>query len=137
MSKSEPTIQKYMTVQPQSIGSSEPLSKARELFSKLSIRHLPVVSAGEVVGLLSDRDVKLALGSIGAEASGQTVGEVCVSDPYVVGPDTLLSVVARTMASKHYGSAIVVQNGKLVGIFTTVDACRALSEIIETRFHTH
>ncbi|MCG3177119.1 MAG: Hypoxic response protein 1 [Candidatus Omnitrophica bacterium] len=135
MSKSEPTIQKYMTVQPFEIGPAETLSKARDLFSKHGIRHLPVVDSGRVVGLLSDRDVKLALGAVGADASRQTAGDVCVTDPYVVEPDDLLSEVARTMASRHYGSAVVVSNGKLVGIFTTVDACRALAEIIETRFH--
>lgn len=135
MSKSEPTIQKYMTVQPYSITAAEPLSKAQQLFSKHGIRHLPVMEGDRIAGLLSDRDVKLALGSVGADASRQTAGDVCVSDPYVVDPDTHLSDVARTMASKHYGSAVVVQNGKLVGIFTTVDACRALAEIIETRFH--
>lgn len=36
------------------------------------------------------------------------------------------------MAKKHFGSAIVMENAKLVGIFTTVDACRALSEFIES-----
>jgi acetoin utilization protein AcuB len=37
------------------------------------------------------------------------------------------------MAEHKYGSAIVVQNGQVVGVFTTVDACRALSELLGTR----
>ena len=37
----------------------------------------------------------------------------------------------RKMAKKHHSSAIVMQNNKLVGIFTTVDACYALNHIIE------
>jgi acetoin utilization protein AcuB len=37
------------------------------------------------------------------------------------------------MAAKKYGSAIVMQNGKVVGIFTTVDACQALADLLQTR----
>lgn len=59
------------------------------------------------------------------------VGQVCHRDPYVVDPQTRLRAVVHTMAVKHIGSAIVIDNGKLVGIFTTVDACRILSSMIE------
>jgi uncharacterized protein YjaG (DUF416 family) len=37
------------------------------------------------------------------------------------------------MASEKFGSAVVVQNGHVVGVFTTVDACRALGDLLETR----
>ena len=57
--------------------------------------------------------------------------DVCSEDPYIVDPDEPVRMVAQEMAKKHYGSAVVVQNKKLVGIFTTVDACRALSQMIE------
>ena len=103
--------------------------------SELGVRHLPVMNQGEIVGIISDRDIKLASGIEGIDADKFPVIDVCAGNPYRVEPDTSLRDVANTMASKHYGSAIVVQNGKVVGIFTTVDACRALAEIIETRYH--
>jgi acetoin utilization protein AcuB len=53
--------------------------------------------------------------------------------PYSVSPDTPLDEVAHTMASEKFGSAVVVQNGHVVGVFTTVDACRALGDLLETR----
>jgi acetoin utilization protein AcuB len=50
-----------------------------------------------------------------------------------VSPDSPLDEVALEMAENRYGSAIIVQDKKVVGIFTTVDACRALAAILETR----
>jgi acetoin utilization protein AcuB len=37
------------------------------------------------------------------------------------------------MGQKKYGSAVVMQNNKVVGIFTTVDLCRTFAELLETR----
>ena len=55
------------------------------------------------------------------------------ADVYSVSPETPLDEVVATMGSKKYGSAVVVQNGKVVGIFTTVDLCRAFAELLHTR----
>jgi acetoin utilization protein AcuB len=137
MSKAEPTIQKFMTTMPFSIEADRSIQKAEQLMSKQQIRHLPVMQNGKIIGLISDRDIKLASGIEGVDPATLPVIDACHENPYSVEPDMLLSQVAATMAEKHYGSAIVVQNGKLVGIFTTVDACRALSDILNTRFHTH
>jgi acetoin utilization protein AcuB len=52
---------------------------------------------------------------------------------YAVSPNTPLDEVATTKAEQKYGSALVVQNEHIVGIFTTVDACRALAELLGTR----
>ena len=135
MSKAEPTVQKYMSVQPQSVESTETLKKARDLMSRLKVRHLPVTKVGKLVGEVSDRDIKLVSGFEEIDMAEAVVADICVIKPFTVGPDTPLHEAAAEMAEKRYGSAIVVQNGKLVGIFTTTDACRALAEIIQTRYH--
>ena len=136
MSKSEPTIQKYMTTQPYSIDAGETIVTAVDLMKKFNIRHLPVMKNGKVAGIVSDRDIKLAESIQGLEVEKLPIVDVCVEHPYTVHPETPVSEVALTMASMHYGSAIVLSNEKLVGIFTTVDACRALAEVIAQRFHT-
>ena len=135
MSKSEPTVQKYMTTTPISIEAKESMSSASSLMEKQGIRHLPVVNKGELVGLISDRDIKMASAIEGVDPDSVPVLDACQEKVYQVDPNVLLSDVALTMAQKHYGSALVVSNGKLVGIFTTVDACRALHDILKTRVH--
>jgi len=135
LSKSEPTIQKYMTTSPIAIEAKESMASATSLMEKQGIRHLPVVNKGELVGLISDRDIKMASAIEGVDPESVPVLDACQERVYQVDPNTLLSDVASTMAQKHYGSALVVSNGKLVGIFTTVDACRALHDVLKTRTH--
>jgi acetoin utilization protein AcuB len=48
---------------------------------------------------------------------------------YSVGPDAHLDTVARTMAEHKYGCAVVLYKGKLLGVFTTTDALRALADL--------
>jgi len=52
---------------------------------------------------------------------------------YQVSPEAPLDEVVSEMASKKYGSAIVVQNHKVVGILTTVDVCSALAALLRGR----
>lgn len=128
----EPLIEDFMTLQPQAIEAHESIDTAKAMMTRFGIRHLPVTSDGVVVGMLSERDINLALG-IETEGVGELpVADVCSERPYTVHPETPLREVVAVMARKHFGSAIVMENAKLVGIFTTVDACRALSELIET-----
>ncbi len=135
MSKVLPKISKYMSSTPHSINSESVISEAIEVMSKNHIRHLPVMKQGKIFGLVSDRDLKSVMAFAGANPGTIKVGDVCIDDPYITKPEALLNEVATEMASRKAGSALVIDNGKLVGIFTTTDACRALSEICETRFH--
>ena len=127
----EPLIQQYMTVQPQSIESSEKLQKARDLMTRFGIRHLPVTCGGKVIGILSERDINLTYGLEAIEKTQYLVMDVCREEPYAVGPEEPLRLVVQEMANMRYGSVIVMKDEKLAGIFTTVDACRALNQIIE------
>jgi acetoin utilization protein AcuB len=133
VSKPIPTIQKYMTTTPLTIGSEQTIAKAASLMSEHHIRHLPVLHGGRLLGVLSDRDVKLIETFRDVDASKTRVEEAMTEQPYTVDPETPLDQVVRTMAEKKFGSAVVLQNQKVVGIFTTVDACQALSELLQTR----
>ena len=59
MSKPIPSIQKYMSTSPQSIGADQPLSRAHALMREHGIRHLPVLTGGKLVGMLTQRDLHL------------------------------------------------------------------------------
>ncbi len=133
MSKSIPTIQKYMTTQPHTINHEQTLKKARAVMQDYRIRHLPVLNAGKLVGILSERDINLVLSFETHEAENMKVEEACTDQPYVTTPTALLSDVAAHMAQHRFGSAVVMDNDKVVGIFTEVDAMKALSELLETR----
>ena len=131
-----PQILAYMTPFPYSIDVNAPLGEAHAFLRERHIRHLPVTERGELVGVLTDRDIKLALGpDLGSPPERElTVREVFQPDSYVVDAAASLMTVAATMAERHLGSALVTRGGKLVGIFTTTDACRALARVLREQF---
>jgi acetoin utilization protein AcuB len=133
MSKPIPTIQKYMTTSPHSIGVEQVLAKAHAMMREHKIRHLPVLTGGKLVGLLTDRDLGLVESLKGVDPATITVEEAMSSVVYAVSPDAPLDEVVMTMAEHKYGSAVVMQNNKVVGIFTTVDVCRSFAELLHTR----
>ena len=130
--KRNPQVIAFMTPFPHSIDVDAPLDDAHKLMREHRFRHLPVMSGGEIVGVLTDRDIKLVLGP---DFGSPDERELSVRDAYVertciVPASTPVAKVARVMAQNRIGSAIVTKHGKLVGIFTVTDACRALAEII-------
>jgi acetoin utilization protein AcuB len=131
--KRNPQVVAFMTPFPYSIDVDAPLTEAQALMRKHQFRHLPVTSDQAIVGILTDRDIKLVLGpDFGSpDASELRVRDAYVECPCVVAASTPVATVARTMAEHHIGSAIVTKNDKLVGIFTVTDACRALAEVLE------
>ncbi|MBK9295232.1 MAG: CBS domain-containing protein [Oligoflexia bacterium] len=131
--KSVPAIQKYMTVLPHSIGDEQTLEKAREMMNEYRIRHLPVLHGGKIMGVITDRDIKLVSGFQGADLKTLKVSDAYTPEPYITSPNAALDEVVAFMAEKKYGCAIIADNNKLVGIFTEVDALRALSELLQTR----
>ncbi len=120
-------IYKYMTVSPLTIGRSEPLLHAKKAMAENSIRHLPVLDGGAVVGIVSERDVEIVL----AANSVGKVEDAMTKEPYIVSADAKLVRVATEMAQHKYGCAIVLERGTVAGVFTTVDALHVLAKMLE------
>lgn len=133
MSKAIPTIEKYMTTNPHSIGKDQTLSKAEKIMSQYGIRHLPVLDGGKFLGLVSDRDVKFLSTFKDVDPTKTTLDSMYIDKVFCADPDARLDEVCDVMAEHKYGSTVVMSNGKLVGIFTWVDALRAMSELLKTR----
>lgn len=137
MTKAIPTVQKYMTTQPHSIGRDQKMALAHKMMREHRFRHLPVLDGSKLVGVLTDRDLHLIETLRDVDPNEVTVEDAMTPSPYAVSPDSALDEVVSTMAEHKYGCAIVMQNHKLVGILTTVDVCRAFSELLHGRLATH
>ena len=68
----------------------------------------------------------------GGPLSGDEIEEAMVPDAYVTSSDASLETVADEMASRRLGSAIVVADNDVVGVFTAVDALRALADALRS-----
>lgn len=131
--KAIPTIQRYMSTSPHTIGAEQSLKKAHEMMREHGIRHLPVMHGNRLVGIVSDRDVAIITSLDDVNPELITVEDAMTSDVLTVSPDAQLDEVATLMAERKAGSVIVEQNHKVVGIFTTVDGMTALAELLHTR----
>lgn len=134
--KPMPHIISYMTPLPHSIEASRSIQEARAIMNSESIRHLPVVSEGQLVGMLSERDLKLAFAIAATTESEEslTVGDVCNLEAFVVEYDTPIDQVLLQLSELRVGSALVTRNGKLVGILTTSDIFRSFAEFLKMAY---
>jgi acetoin utilization protein AcuB len=130
MDTDEPMVQEFMSAQPYWIHAGAPLDRAKAVMAEHGIRHLPVMNNLTVMGIISQRDINLALGLEGTNPARLVVMDMCHGRPYIVAPRSPLREVAAEMAARGIGSAIVMDGTRLVGIFTTVDACRALAAVL-------
>lgn len=128
-----PTVKVAMTTFPFSIDIDATLADAWAMMLEHDVRHLPVTENDALVGILTERDLRLVLHP-GSAATAGTVRLACTMEPFVVDVDTPLDVVAREMANRQIGSVLIERHGKLVGILTTTDVCRLLVGLLEARF---
>lgn len=127
-----PRIKSVMTPFPYSIAPSASLEDAIAMMTAHDIRHLPVCENGAVIGMLSERDARVALAV--RRGNGElTVGEVC-NEPYLVDLDRRLDEAAAEMAQRRIGLAIVMRGDKLAGILTTTDVCRLLATTLREAY---
>jgi len=124
-----PPISRYMTAQPWTVERDSPLREARRLMADHGIRHLPVLHHGELVGVVSDRDLRLLEGAAGGPVG--LVTEVMAERPFIVATDTAVDEVVQIMSEHKYGSVIVMGRDGIAGIFTTIDACRVLADVLQ------
>ncbi len=128
-----PRVSEFMTTFPDAIEADAAVLEARKLMLHRKVRHLPVVRGGELVGMVSDRDIKLMLGPEFdyPDPHEVSVADVMVEDPYAVDEDDLMVAVLRHMVEAHIGAVLVTRAGRLAGIFTAMDACRHLADRLE------
>jgi acetoin utilization protein AcuB len=122
---------KLITVDPET-----PMLEARQRMLREQIRHLVVLDDARVVGIVTDRDVRLNLPSPATSLSvweinyllpGVTVGGVMTTSVIVVDPDRPIAEAARIMMDHKIGALPVVEEGRLVGIITESDFVRAMA----------
>ncbi len=117
-----------MTKHPETIGPSDMLLKAKEMMDIGGFRRLTVVKDGQVIGIITERDLRAHDGYL----KSTKVDSVMKSPVLTVDSHTTVEEAARMMLTKKIGGMPVVDAGKLVGMVTTSDMLHALLSVIET-----
>ena len=108
--------------------------EALALCRERRIRHLPVLEAGRLVGIVSDRDLRSAAPGLGDPARASAlekirVSEVMTRDVATTRPDDPIEEAANRMREKRIG-CLPVEVERLVGILTSSDVMEALVQLI-------
>lgn len=122
------TIASFMTKTPHTIGADQLAVKAHDYMREHSIRHVPVLRGGEVVGIVSDRDLQFLFAFTDIKPEEVKVEELMSTEVYTTPSTTPMKEVVTYMAEHKIGSAVIVDKQEVVGIFTTVDALKALAK---------
>ena len=138
MAKKAPVVRDYMTPDPITLEPEDTLMHALELMRRRGVRHVPVVLAGELVGLVTEGDVKRAEPSTLSDTQDHFVqvmettplSRIMIHEPLTVTADTPLLKAAETLYSTKYGSVPVVEDGKCIGILTDNDLLHALVDVL-------
>ena len=124
-------IERYMTPSPHTVGRNQPLAVAHRIMRDRRIRHLPVLDAGKLVGIVSDRDLHLIETLKSVDPETVLVEEAMSPEPFVVNRGSTLFEVVEQMVEHKLGSAIVLDEDRVAGVFTVIDALRVLGELLQ------
>jgi acetoin utilization protein AcuB len=121
-----------MTKDPLTVTATETIGQADELMNTNKIRQLPVVKGKDLVGIVTDRDIRSFLSGSLLEspearerALASEVREIMTSEPITISPDDDLQEAVEFMIDEKIGGIPVVDEAEgLVGIVTYVDILR-------------
>lgn len=130
MKKRVPVAQ-IMTKNVLTLSTKDELSTAEEMFKKNRIRHIPITSGKQVLGMLSYTDLmRISFADAVDEDEHEvdtmvynmfSIEQVMTKDVICVSPQTTIQEVAAFLAQKEFHALPVVENEALVGIVTTTD----------------
>ena len=135
-------VPKHMRVKLVTVGPTDSLNSAVKKMHDSNIRHLPVVVDGELIGIVSDRDLRRACGvgviedeiaeATGAFYIGSTeVLEIMSRDVLTIAEESTMMTAVRTMADERIGCLPVMRGNHLVGLLTDTDLLHLIAEIDE------
>jgi nucleotide-binding universal stress UspA family protein len=120
----DPVVVDWMTHDPVTATPEERLSSIKEKFDAGNFRSIPVLAGGKLVGVVTDRELRLFAGKLGdTEAS-----DLMIAAPPSVTPDTSLHKAAQLLKEHKLDSLPVIEDERLVGIITTTDVLGALND---------
>ncbi len=127
-------VQDLMTTDPITTSAQTPVLEARQLMIDKRIRHLLIVEGGKLLGIVTDRDIRLNLPSPATSLSvweinylmaRLTVESVMTTSVVIVGPQRDARAAAQLMLDNKIGALPVLDGGQLLGIITETDLLRA------------
>ena len=118
-----------------SVATVDPTATVAELISELATHNvgaLPVVNGGQLVGIVSERDVVRRLHDAGPELLEASVGDIMITGVTTCAPGDSVADIAAVMTNRRFRHLPVVVDGKLAGIVSIGDLVKARIDLLES-----
>lgn len=133
------TVKEIMTPNPATVHPETSLAHAAKVMKEFNCRQLPVLECDQLVGIITERDIRLAVTapnedldvSHHKELDTFEVGEFMTANPKTVAPAMAVTDVAELLRRMKIGALPVVENKQLVGIVSISDCLACLSDQLE------
>ncbi len=132
-------VSSLMTTSVDMVSPSTSITQAARAMRDSDVGSVPVTDRGQLVGIITDRDIAVRVAADGARPDEVMVKEVMSTELVTIGPDQTIAEASDLMAKHQVRRLPVVDNGKLVGILalgdvatdpdTAEEAASALSDI--------
>lgn len=132
------TVREIMKTEVTTLGRNDTLQLAQDIMTLGRVRHFPVLEDGELVGVMSQRDLyKASLGSVmkyGEKAQREFLDTIAVKEvmnypPVTIAPQASVQEAARLMLKEKIGCLPVLDKDELVGIVTETDMLQLVTEM--------
>uniref|UniRef100_A0A7V6CES9 CBS domain-containing protein n=1 Tax=Thermodesulfobacterium geofontis TaxID=1295609 RepID=A0A7V6CES9_9BACT len=120
-------VKNWMITEVITAGPEDTVETAIQLMRRFSIRHVPIIENGKLVGLVTESNLRAYLSS---EKLQLPLKEVMILNPITVDPETSIDEAARIIYKYKIGGLPVITEGKLVGIITITDILEAFIELM-------
>ena len=117
-------IREVMTPAPETIGADRPAAEAAKKMKEADAGMIPVMTDGNLLGTVTDRDIVLRIVAEGKDPQSTLVGEIASTDLVTVAPDEDLDVALQKMAKHQVRRLPVVEDGRLIGVVAQADVAR-------------
>lgn len=119
-------VSNRMTKDPVMVTGDDLLIQAQLKMQKGGFRRLPVVSDGQLVGIITDRDMRAHAGYL----DRTEVKAAMSKHPITVTPVTTVEAAAQLLLKQKIGGLPVVENNRVVGIITTIDILQTFLDVM-------
>lgn len=129
-------VREIMSNRVLSLRHNDTVSQAAELLCKNNVGSLPIVTDGELVGMLTDRDIVLRCVAGRSDATQMRIGEIMSTKLVTVSPEDSVEHAMELMAEHRIRRLPVVEKTRVVGMLSLADVARAnvgrmLAETVE------
>ncbi len=124
-------VRNIMTEDIVSVESTASVNEAMNLMVEKNIGSVVVTTGGEMIGILTERDV-LRKCCAKIECAGMKAGEIMTSPLVTIDASAAIGEAADLMADKKIRRLLVTDEGKIQGIITERDVMRATLDVFKT-----